>query len=319
MRLQRLYIAEGLELSIEVQFNRDLSDTESQLVQWEVSGGAARPASGDFTDQPNPALITTTVRGANEADVRVTYQGVDLTPPLPIRIITDAEYDAAYAVLTRYTARDSRLPLTLDLLSRFLGQESSAVGTPSLGTYPLNICDPRLTHRAGADWGTETVTDVPLVQYSSDQPAAAIVAEGVAIALLSQNASDIRQFFADNPQADAQRFDYTYSGDLTLDFPLDANFALHGVAFDGSLSATVDAPKRPASPLTARNVQVSGTVADLYDFNLEASGAGALPAIEAAKVEIASVKHPDVGKVFVVAVSLDTAIDVLDFDPHTPS
>jgi hypothetical protein len=318
MRLQQLYIAEGLELSIEVQFSRPLSDEESQQVQWQVSNGAAQPASGDFVGQPNPALITTTLGGARQASVSVTFQGADLTPPLPVRIISDAEYDAAYAALTGYTARSTRLPLTSDLLARFLGMQSSAVGTPSVGTYTLNICDPRLTHRAGANWGSETVTDVPLVQYASDQPAAAIVAEGVAIAVLSQNAADIRQFFVDNPQAATHAFDDRYSGNLTLDFPLDANFALHGVQFDGTLSAVVGAPGRPGAPLTAQNVQVTGTVADLYDFNLEASGAGALPATEAAKVEIASVKHEGIGKVFVVTVSMDNALESVDFDPHTP-
>jgi hypothetical protein len=318
MRLQKLYIAEGVELSIEVQFNRTLTDQESPLVRWEVASDATELASGDFVGQPNPALITTMVGNARDAAVRVTYQGADLTGPLPMRIITDAEYDAAYAVLTSYTARSSRLPLTADLLARFLGMQSSAVGAPTLGTYALNICDPRLTHRAGADWGAETVTDVPDVRYTSDQPAAAIVAEGVAIAVLSSNAADIRQFFADNPATATYAFNVRYSGNLTLDFPLDANFALHGVQFDGALSAVVDAPTGPRSTLTARNVQVNGSVADLYDFNLEASGAGALPATEAAKVEIASVKHADVGKVFVVTISLDNAIDSVDFDPHTP-
>jgi hypothetical protein len=318
MRLQKLYIAEGLELSIQVQFSRSLSDEESQQVRWEVTNGAAEPAGGDFTGQPNPALITAKLGGARDAAVRVTYQGADLTDPLPMRIIADTEYDAAYAVLTSYTARSSRLPLTADLLARFLGMESSAVGAPTVGTYALNICDPRLTHRAGADWGEATVTDVPDVQYAADQPAAAIVAEGVAIAVLSQNAADIRQYFADNPQTATFAFNDRYSGNLTLDFPLDANFALHGVQFDGALSALVDAPQGARAPLTARSVQVNGSVADLYDFNLEASGPGALPATEAAKVEIASVKHGDVGKVFVVTVSLDNAIEAVDFDPHTP-
>jgi hypothetical protein len=318
MRLQKLYIAEGLEMSIEVQFNRALSDEESQQVGWQVSNGAAQPPSGDFVGQANPALITTVLGGARDAAVRVTYQGADLTDPLPVRIIADEEYDTAYAVLRSYALRSSRLPLTSDLLARFLGLESSAVGAPSLGTYRLNICDPRLTHRAGADWGADTVTDVPLVQYASDQPAAAIVAEGVAIAVLSENASDIRQFFTDNPQASTFEFNDRYSGNLTLDFPLDANFALHGVQFDGALSALVDAPEGPHSPLTAHNVQVNGSVADLYDFNLEASGPGALPAIEAAKVEIASVKHDAVGKVFVVTVSVDNAMDSVNFDPYTP-
>jgi hypothetical protein len=318
MRLQKLYIAEGLQLSISVEFDRALSDEESQQVRWEVSNGAAQPASGDFVGQPNPALITTMLGGARDATVRVTYQGADLTDPLPMRIIADTEYDAAYAVLTGYTTRSSRLPLTSDLLARFLGMESSAVGAPSVGTYSLNICDPRLTHRAGADWGTETITDVPDIQYTSDQPAAAIVADGVAIAVLSSNASDIRQFFADNPVAATYAFNVRYSGNLTLDFPLDANFALHGVQFDGALSAVIDAPSGPHSPLTAHDVQVNGSVVDLYDFNLEASGPGALPATEAAKVEIASVKHGDIGKVFVVTISLDNAIDSVDFDPYTP-
>ena len=60
-------------------------------------------------------------------------------------------------------------------------------------------------------------------------------------------------------------------------------------------------------------MQIQGTVADLYDFALEATGAGAFPASEAAKVEIASVKYDDVGKVFVVSFDLDSTIDALDF------
>jgi hypothetical protein len=316
MRLQQLYIAEGLELSIEVQFSRALTDEESRLVQWSVSNGD----SGDFSGQPNPALITTTVTADslgddNEAQVRVTYQGVDLTPPLPMRIISDAEYNSAYRLLAGFTARDRGLPLTSDLLARFLGQQSSSAGRPDIGTYPLSICDPRLTQRAGADWGSDAVTNVPLVHYDSDQPAASAVGEGVARALLAQHAQDIRQFFATNPTLQTHRVEYSYNGELTLDFPLDVNFALHGVQFDGALSATVDAPTGADAPLTATDIHVNGTVADLYDFNIEDTGAGARPAIEAAKIEIASVKH-DIGKVFVVSVSLDTSIDELHFDPN---
>ena len=40
MRLDRLYIAEGLELSIAVQFSRDLSDDEAKQVQWTVADDA---------------------------------------------------------------------------------------------------------------------------------------------------------------------------------------------------------------------------------------------------------------------------------------
>jgi hypothetical protein len=176
----------------------------------------------------------------------------------------------------------------------------------------LSICDPRLTQRAGADWGPDTVTDVPLVQYGSDQPAASIVAEGVAVALLSAHAPEIRQYFAETPDATSLPVDYTSSGNLTLDFPLDALFALHGVQFDGTLAASVAAPSDDGAPLTASNVQVNGTVADLYDFDVEATGAGAFSATQAAKVQIASVKH-DVGKVFVVGFDLDNMIESLDF------
>src|SRR4029453_2066535 len=101
-------------------------------------------------------LVSTTVtadpgRGATEATVHVTYQGVDLAAPAPLRVVSNAEYEAAYASLAGVTDRSAdsttRLPLTWDLLARFLGQERAEAGTPSVGTYPLNICDPRLTHR----------------------------------------------------------------------------------------------------------------------------------------------------------------------------
>jgi len=320
-RLPRLYIAEDLELAIEVQFSRDLSAEEASLVRWEVSDGAALLGSGDFAGQPNPALVSTTVtadpgRGANEATLRVTYQGVDLAAPAPLRVVSNAEYEAAYASLAGVTDRSAdsttRLPLTWDLLARFLGQERAEAGTPSVGTYPLNICDPRLTHRAGASWGAETVTDVPLVEYGSDQPAAEIVAQGVAVALLTDHLGEIRQYFSTNPRAPSHRFEFTHDGNLTLNVPLDAGLALHGVQFAGTVSATVDAPTAERGRLAARDVQVTGTVGDLYDFDLEATGPGALPAIEAAKVEIASVKH-DNGKVFVVSFTLDNAVPAVEF------
>src|SRR5204863_6286202 len=122
------------------------------------------------------------------------------------------------------------------------GQDSTAAGSPQVSTYPLNICDPRLSQRAGANWGTEIVTDVPLVHYASDQPAADSVAEGVAHALLAQREAEIREYFTSNPQEPAYSAAYTYTGNLTLDVPLDANLALHGVQFDGTLSADIDAP-----------------------------------------------------------------------------
>ena len=59
MRLDRLYIAEGLELSIAVQFSRDLSDDEAKQVQWTVADDAGVWSSGDFQGQSNPALVTT--------------------------------------------------------------------------------------------------------------------------------------------------------------------------------------------------------------------------------------------------------------------
>jgi len=156
-------------------------------------------------------------------------------------------------------------------------------------------------------------TDVPHVEYGSDQPAAQIVSQGVAVALLSANAQEIRQYFADNPREPSHDFAYSYSGNLTLNEPLDALFALHGVQFDGSVSASVAAPTSARGPLTASALQVNGTVQDVYDFSLEAAGAGALPAKQAAMIEIASVKH-DIGKVFLVAFDLDNAVDTLTFD-----
>jgi len=47
-RLQQLYIAEDLDMAIEVQFSRALTDEESLLVQWEVDTGDAQPVTGDF-------------------------------------------------------------------------------------------------------------------------------------------------------------------------------------------------------------------------------------------------------------------------------
>jgi hypothetical protein len=323
-RLQRLYIAEGLQLAIAVQFSRDLSDAEAAQVSWSVSNGAAQPTSGDFSGQSNPALITTTTvgvpgRGPTEAVVRVTYQDVDLVPPLPLRVVSDAEFNAAYSVLSSFVNGSDRnetaqLPLTADLLARFLGQDSRAAGSPRVGTYQLSICDPRLTHRAGADWGTESVANVPMVQYGPDQPASEAVAEGVAIALLAEHAAEIRAYFASHPDATTYAVDYTFSGGLTLDRPLDANLALHSVQFDGGVLASVSAPTAGERGLTAQYVAVSGTVADLYDFDIEASGVGAMPAIEAAKVQIASVKH-HIGKVFVVSINVDNTIDSVVFDP----
>jgi hypothetical protein len=318
MRLQRLYVAEDSEVSIEVQFSRDLSDEESQAVQWEVSDGAAQPPSGDFSGQSNPALVTTTLTApadshTGESLVHVTYEGVDLVPPLPVRVISNAEYDAAYSLLTVSPDRaDSadRLPLTSDLLARFLGEDSTAAGVPSVGTEPLNICDPRLTHRAGADWGSETVTDVPLVHYGPDQPAAEVVARGVAAALLRDNESSVRQYFASNPGERSHRFDFSHDGNLTLNYPLDALLALHGVQFAGTVSAIVAAPDQARSPLQATDVHVTGTVGDVYDFNLEASGIGAAAAHAAAKIEIGSSKH-QIGKVFLVSFTLDNTLPSL--------
>jgi hypothetical protein len=275
---------------------------------------------GDFTDQPNPALVTITLsppRGGDrtQAMVHVMYQGAEIAAPAPLRLITNDEYDAARASLASFTAVGSRprgeLPLTVDLLARFLGEDSSATGTPSVGTAALNICDPRLTHRAGANWGADSATDVPLVHYAADQRASSIVGEATARALLGQTADDIRQFFVDNPEAPTFAASYAYSGNLTLNRPLDAALSLHGVQFEGTLSATVDAPARPDAALEAHNVQVVGTVSDLYDFNLEAGGAGALPAAQAARIEIASVKH-DIGKVFLVSFTLDESFEALD-------
>jgi hypothetical protein len=320
MRLDRLYIAEDLELSLQVQFNRELTDEESRQVEWSLSNDDAVWSTGDFVGQPNPALVTTTVTpppggDPTQATVHVTFQGVDIAPPAAVRVITNAEYESARTTLASFTAAGSRprsqLPLTVDLLSRFLGQDSSAVGTPSVGTTQLNICDPRLTQRAGANWGADSVTDVPLVQYAPDQPASEIVAEATARALLAQNEDDIRQYFVDNPRAPTYTADLTYTGNLTLNRPPDAALSLHGVQFDGILSAIIDAPSRPDAPLAARGVRVAGTVSDLYDFNLEASGGGAFAAGQAAKVQIASVAH-DIGKVFVVSFDLDSAFDSLD-------
>jgi hypothetical protein len=318
-RLERLYIAEEVTLGIEVQFSRELSDDEARLVQWQVTNGAANPASGDFAGLPNPALIMTMVaageRSANRlGDVRITYQGVDVATPAPLRVVSNQEYDAAFATLAAFTSfgngSGDRLPLTADLLARFLGQDSTLAGTPAVGTTQLDICDPRLTHRAGANWGNDTVTDVPLVQYDADQPASTVVAEATARALLALHAEDISQFFVENPGASTYDVDFQYTGNLTLTRPADAGLALHGVQFDGTVGASVEAPARRGAALTARQVQVAGTVGDLYDFNIEASGAGAFPATEAAKVEIASVKH-DVGKVFVVSLTLDASFDEL--------
>jgi hypothetical protein len=318
MRLDRLYIAEDLDVSIEVVFSRALSDAESQQVQWSISNDDAVWSSGDFDGQGNPALVTTTVSPTRAGDrkqamVRVTYQDSDVAPPVPLRVVTDDEYAAAQATLASFTAvgGQRQLPLTVDLLARFLGQDSTLVGTPSIGSYQLDICDPRLTQRAGANWGADTVTNVPLVQYAADQPASGIAAEAAARALLIQYEDDIRQYFVDDPSATTCVVDYAYSGNLTLNRPLDALLALHGVQFDGTLSATIDAPTAPAASLVARNVQVEGTLSDLYDFNLEDTGAGAFPAAEAAKVQIASVKH-NIGKVFVVSFTLSSVFDSID-------
>ena len=83
-----------------------------------------------------------------------------------MRVVTNQEYDAALATLASFTDVGSRprgqLPLTVDLLSRFLGQDGNLVGTPSIAAEGLNICDPRLTQRAGANWGADTITDVPV-------------------------------------------------------------------------------------------------------------------------------------------------------------
>ncbi|MBO0883991.1 MAG: hypothetical protein J2P17_27395, partial [Mycobacterium sp.] len=318
LRLDRLYIAEDLELSIEVQFSRALSDEESQEVQWSISNDDAVWTSGDFAGQPNPAVVTTTLSPARVGDptqavVHILYLGTDIAPPAPLRLVTNDEYAAALTSLASFTAVDGQrqLPLTVDLLTRFLGQDSHLTGTPSVGVTQLDICNPRLTQRAGANWGSDTVTDVPLVQYAEDQPAAEIVAEAAARALLAQNADGIRQFFVDNPTATTYAGSYTYTGNLTLNRPLDAALALHGVQFDGAWSATIDVPGGADAPLSARDVLVEGTVSDLYDFNLEDTGAGALPAAEAAKVQIASVKH-DIGKVFVVTFALRSAFDSID-------
>src|SRR4051812_33606569 len=60
-RLDRLFIAEDLELSIQVTFSRDLSDDESHQVTWQLTGSSGVLAKGDFGGQPNPALVTTTL------------------------------------------------------------------------------------------------------------------------------------------------------------------------------------------------------------------------------------------------------------------
>ena len=319
MRLDRLYIAEDLELSMAVQFSRELSDAEAAEVQWTVADDTGTWSAGDFQGQPNPALVTITLTvpiregDRRDATVHVLLQGADIARPAPMRVVTNQEYAAALATLASFTDVGSRprgqLPLTVDLLSRFLGQDSSAVGTPALGTEPLNICDPRLTQRAGANWGPDMVTDVPVVQYPPDQPGSDIVAEAAARALLAQHEDDIRQYFELNPQAQTYPADFTYSGNLTLNRPPDAALSLHGVQFEGTLSATVETPARANAPLIARDVQVAGSVGDLYDFDLGAGGA--LPAAEAAKVEIASVKHA-IGKVFLVRFSLASSFESLE-------
>ncbi len=318
MRLQRLYIAEDVELLIEVQFSRDLSNEENQAIQWELADGAEVLAAGDFAGLGNPALVTTTVTAGptRESTLRVTFQGIDLAPPAPLRVISNAEYDAAYAALSR-VAGDNRFPLSADLLARFLGQESTAAGVPSVAAESLNICDPRLTHRAGADWGPDVVADVPLVEYGPDQPATDSVAEGIAVALLSANAEDIRQYFAAHASESSHEFEFVHDGNVTLNFPLDAALALHGVQFDGTFTGTVEAPGGSRTRLHATDVHVTGSVRDVYDFDLEATGAGAFPAIEAAKLEIASVKH-DIGKVFLVAFNLDTSMPSLEVDLVSP-
>ncbi len=139
MRLDRLYIAEDLELAIAVQFSRDLSDDETQQVQWLVSNDDATWSMGDFSGQSNPALVTTLLsppRGGDrtQASVHIQYQGADIAPPTPLRLITNEEYDAAFATLTSFTAVGGRprsqLPMTVDLLSRFLGQEAPPIAPP---------------------------------------------------------------------------------------------------------------------------------------------------------------------------------------------
>jgi len=318
-RLDRLYIAEDLDLAIDVQFSRPLTDEESQQVQWEVDAGDGLPQSGTFEGQSNPALITTPVSGqARNATVRVTYQGADLAPPLPMRVVTNAEYEDALARLTPVVEPSETLPLTRDLLARFLGQPRSEAGTPSVQAAPLDICDPRLTHRAGANWGSDTVTDVPLVHYAADQPAADVVARGVAFAMLADHSTDIRDYFSAHPREDRHRFEFAQDGNLTLNTPVDALLSLHGVQFAGSWSATVQAPSTARAPLQASDIRVSGTVSDLYDFNLEDTGAGAAPAADAAKVEIASVKHDAVGKVFLVSFDLDQTLPTLE-QPERPT
>src|SRR5262245_20308643 len=67
-RLDRLYIAEDLEMGIAVQFNRPPTEDEAPRLTWEVSNGAAEPGAGDFVGQPNPALITTTMVGVARRD-----------------------------------------------------------------------------------------------------------------------------------------------------------------------------------------------------------------------------------------------------------
>ena len=59
------------------------------------------------------------------------------------------------------------------------------------------------------------------MEYAPDQPAAEIVAEAAGRALLAQHEDDIRQFFDVNPQAQTYPADFTYSGNLTLNRPLE--------------------------------------------------------------------------------------------------
>src|SRR4051794_19959482 len=95
-RLDRLYITEDVDLAIEVQFSRPLTDEEQGQVHWQVDAADGMLVSGSFEGQSNPALITTPLTGIpREATVRVSDQGVDIAPPRPLRVVTNAEYDAA--------------------------------------------------------------------------------------------------------------------------------------------------------------------------------------------------------------------------------
>jgi uncharacterized repeat protein (TIGR01451 family) len=295
-RLRSIFVGQGAKLLLEVRFPFALTEPEKSQIQWDVTGSAATPSTGTLAGQPTIAQVAVTSGNppSGGGGVTVSYNGkllpmtgVNPSQPDSIRVVTDAARASALSLLTAGTnSTASFLPLAADLLSRFLAVPiRTATGVPSIRSRAVDICEPELTHRAGANWGPNRSTTIPLVSYASGSRASRIVADGVAGAVLALKRNEIQAYMAAHRGEARHTFPFTSAGNLSLEYSPDVYAAVHGATFTGSVTARID---RVGTQLRADRVEVQGTVVDLYDFDINALP----PAPPAAKVQISSVGKP---------------------------